>query len=107
MQSNGYKRVPVIDTDYCLGCGLCAKACDRGCIEMVWDFATFKCAEVCGSCGTCAQSCPHDVIRMDWVPATGDRSIGEWRDSPPAPARAEAETRSKGWLFGLFAKRPC
>lgn len=105
MNPTGYKKVPCIATDYCMGCGLCAKACDHECIEMVWDFATFMRIENCGSCGVCMDVCPHDVIHMDWVESTADRTEGEWRDAPPAPVGEPEPARH--WLLGWLPKRTC
>ncbi|MBI3461858.1 MAG: hypothetical protein HY000_02195 [Planctomycetes bacterium] len=78
------KWLPVISRDHCTGCALCLNACNSGCIEMVWDFATLTHPQDCGSEGHCAAACPEDVIRMEWVPATGDRQVGVWRETAAA-----------------------
>jgi formate hydrogenlyase subunit 6/NADH:ubiquinone oxidoreductase subunit I len=81
-----YKLMPMIEKDACMGCGLCAKACEARCIEMVWDFATFVRGGDCTSCGECARVCPNEVIQMEWQPMTGSPFVGQWRDQPPAAA---------------------
>lgn len=102
MSQAAYKWVPVIDRDACTGCGLCVSACDRNCIELVWDFATFTRAGDCGSCGHCQESCQHDVLRMGWMKITGSPAVGQWCEKPMlSPALAQP----KHWLFGLFARR--
>jgi formate hydrogenlyase subunit 6/NADH:ubiquinone oxidoreductase subunit I len=78
------KWLPVISHDDCTGCALCFNACNSGCIDMVWDFATLTQPQDCGGEGHCAEACPADVIRMDWVPATGNRQVGVWRESAAA-----------------------
>jgi formate hydrogenlyase subunit 6/NADH:ubiquinone oxidoreductase subunit I len=79
------KWLPVISRDHCVGCALCLNACDSGCIEMVWDFATLTRPQDCGSEGHCASACPEDVIKMDWVPTDGDQQVGLWREPAVAP----------------------
>ena len=97
MSKTAYKWIPEIETDACMGCGLCVKACPPACIELVWDFATLKRPEDCTSCGACAEVCEHDVIRMDWVKTTGSPVIGNWSDSPEPTA-----VKSKSWLRSLL-----
>lgn len=77
-ESPPMKRLPVIDTDSCSGCGECVKACDHHCLGMIWSFATLLHPGECGSEGRCMDACPHGVIRMDWVEATGDEQVGIW-----------------------------
>lgn len=102
MSKTAYKWLPVIETDACVGCGLCGRACEPKCLEMVWDFATLKRPEDCGSCGECARVCPQQGIRMDWVKATGSPIVGQWSDEPPPPVAA----KPRRWLWGLFEKQP-
>ena len=86
MSKTAYKWMPEVETDACMGCGLCAKACAPACLEMVWDFATLVRPEDCTSCGECAKVCQHDVIRMEWTWMTGSPVVGLWRDELPAVA---------------------
>src|SRR5262245_12044989 len=107
MSRTAYKWMPEIETDACMGCGLCEKACPPKCIELVWDFATLKRAEDCTSCGACAEVCPHEVIRMDWILTTGSPVVGEWRDAPPpVPARPQSWLRRLAQKLGLRAQPP-
>ncbi len=81
-----YKLLPVFSESYCTGCNLCVEACDRSCLEMVWDFATLKRPSDCDSEGNCMDVCPEEVIRMDWVliaenmteNMTENSAVGRW-----------------------------
>lgn len=59
------------ETDYnaCISCGLCAKVCPEGCIEMadVKSFAKQKPVtdyDYCKGCALCAHECPVKAIKM-------------------------------------------
>ena len=58
---------PVIDTEFCTQCGICAKVCPYGAIRPP-NVRTDQYPEVieaaCSGCGTCAAECPMDVISM-------------------------------------------
>lgn len=59
--------VSVIDLEACSRCGLCAKNCPYGAIEMVeaedGDKPVPRVIEaICKGCGTCAAECPKDAI---------------------------------------------
>jgi MinD superfamily P-loop ATPase len=95
MKSSDHKWLPEIRQVDCTGCGLCLAACDRQCLELVWDFATLVRAADCGSCGECAAACPRELIHMTWMPASGSHAIGRWRDGASTPPVA-AQRRS--WL---------
>lgn len=75
------KWLPVIDRDYCNGCNACVESCPRGCLGLVWDFATLVRPELCDSDGSCVGSCPERLIRMAWVAVQGARDRGRWRES--------------------------
>ena len=59
--------LPVIDRDSCLGCERCVAACESGCLEMIWSFATLTHPERCTGEGRCTQACPQQIIQMEWV----------------------------------------
>lgn len=95
-----YKWIPVIDQEWCSGCVRCVKACDHGCLEMVWSFATLTRPADCGSEGTCVAVCPQDAIHMEWVPVYGDSTRGECRGDPP-----ESSTDQPTWSAWNLIRR--
>ncbi len=61
--SNVFKGKQVRDNCQvgCIGCSLCAKACEYGAITMVNDLPIFD-YEKCTGCMACAQKCPRQII---------------------------------------------
>jgi heterodisulfide reductase subunit A len=68
----GYVEAPgivsKIDLELCSGCGLCAKNCPYGAIEIEEKGPKEKIPHViealCKGCGTCAAECPKDAIQI-------------------------------------------
>lgn len=71
---------PVINTDKCVGCGLCVRACPQNLIEIILPDSNIqpKCSnrdagktarEACGnsciSCGICVRECPAGAISIE------------------------------------------
>ena len=59
------RKIIKIDSDKCNGCGLCAKACHEGAIEMVNGKAVLVREDYCDGLGDCLPACPVDAISMD------------------------------------------
>ncbi|MCD1294222.1 4Fe-4S ferredoxin [Methanocella sp. CWC-04] len=55
----------MVDTDKCIGCGKCSKACEYYAIHIV-DKKSRVDEEKCISCGECAAACPEYAIDFDW-----------------------------------------
>ena len=54
---------PVVDSNKCNYCGLCALFCPTQCMVNMNDHFLPN-LEYCKGCGTCARECPKKVIRM-------------------------------------------
>ena len=70
---------PVVDTDKCVGCGLCARACPQDLIEIIrtekniqpkcssrdtGKTATEACGNSCIACGICEKVCPAGAVHI-------------------------------------------
>lgn len=56
------KKIIKIDEDKCVGCGLCANACQEGAIGMVDGKAKLLREDYCDGLGNCLPVCPTDAI---------------------------------------------
>ena len=59
------RRIIKINEEKCNGCGLCAKACHEGAIEMVNGKAKLTREDYCDGLGDCLPACPVDAIRFE------------------------------------------
>ncbi|MBE5808696.1 MAG: 4Fe-4S ferredoxin [Clostridiales bacterium] len=59
------RKIIHIDRDKCSGCGLCAKACHEGAIEMVDGKAQLTREDFCDGFGDCLPACPAGAITFE------------------------------------------
>lgn len=53
-----------INEEKCVGCGLCANACEQGAIQMVNGKAKLMSDSYCDGLGMCLPACPVDAIKL-------------------------------------------
>lgn len=53
-----------INEDKCIGCGLCAGACEQGAIQMIDGKAKLVSDTYCDGLGKCLPACPVDAIKL-------------------------------------------
>ena len=55
---------PVIDTDECIGCGLCEESCPQEVISIDFarGYAVATNEDDCIACGECMEACPMGAI---------------------------------------------
>lgn len=66
-----------VQTDNCIGCGVCQRDCPFGAIKMVDGVPEFQ--ENCTLCGACVEACPTDAIHIDQVRKSDD-DLDQFRD---------------------------
>ena len=54
-----------INTEECVGCGVCKENCPVDCITMNDDGKAVIDADACVECGTCQSNCPADAIKAE------------------------------------------
>ena len=58
------RKIVEINEEKCNGCGLCAKACHEGAMQMINGKAKLISDEYCDGLGDCLPACPTDAINI-------------------------------------------
>ena len=58
------KRKAIVDKDYCVACGACAKVCPLQIINIEQGIFANINFEKCIGCGKCSKTCPASVIEI-------------------------------------------
>ena len=71
------RRIIKINEEKCNGCGLCAKACHEGAIEMIKGKAKITREDYCDGLGDCLPSCPVNAISFETREAKDKRLVSQ------------------------------
>ena len=52
----------IVESEECLGCGICVASCQNGAIRVEDDEAVID-QEICVECGACLEVCPAGAIQ--------------------------------------------
>ena len=53
-----------LDTDACVGCGMCTEVCPHGVLMMEERKVLVADLDACMECGACANNCPAEALRV-------------------------------------------
>ena len=68
LASSGY--VSVVDSESCIGCGICSDFCQFAAIQVVDGVAIVN-LEQCMGCGVCVSRCEQGAVSLRLEPAKG------------------------------------
>lgn len=98
------RKIIKINEEKCNGCGLCAKACHEGAIEMVDGKAKLTREDYCDGLGDCLPACPMNAISFEEreAPAYNEAAVAQAKKkNEPLPCGCPG-THSK-----LIKRKPC
>ena len=67
-----------LDTDTCVGCGMCEIVCPHGVFQLEGKKAKICDRDGCMECGACAQNCAVDAIRVTPGVGCAEYIIRSW-----------------------------
>ncbi|HJF65874.1 4Fe-4S ferredoxin [Slackia equolifaciens] len=53
---------PVLETEECIGCGICVESCAQGVLDIVDGVVEAVDEDACIACGDCVEACPMGCI---------------------------------------------
>ena len=53
---------PVLETEECIGCGICVESCEQGVLDIVDGVVEVVDDEACIGCSDCVEACPMGCI---------------------------------------------
>lgn len=86
------RSLAYIDSDWCIGCMLCIKACPVDAIVGAPKHMHVVIADLCTGCELCVEPCPVDCIEMQ-VDPVGPRDADEWLEQRAQEALARYKAR--------------
>ena len=88
------RKIIQIDEEKCSGCGLCAKACHEGAIDIVDGKAKLVRENFCDGFGDCLPSCPAGAITFEEreAPAYDETAVKESQRKKMESVTSESET---------------
>jgi len=91
------RKIIHIDEEKCNGCGLCAKACHEGAIDIVDGKAKLMRENFCDGFGDCLPNCPTGAITFE------EREAPAYDEAAVKKAQAEKKLRAMTPLSGIRA----
>ena len=56
---------PVINTDECIGCGICVDTCEQHVLDIVDGVCDAVDEDLCIGCSSCVEECPIGAITIE------------------------------------------